>query len=193
MRGCGRRAGGRVCAGGREGGERSARAARAPALPASRPPRCLPPARTGCLPPPTLLLAPALHGSLPAAARFVLPPEDGSDLSQLGSYLKGGSAPAFLLTWRNGGRIQPHSPKPGRIFGRAAERIWSDTANCFPFVQKATLPSALAKDQLLNCVCPHPFSGGVRASRGVKLLWLVRLGVEGARLPVPAAGARKGC
>ena len=82
-----RAAGGRVCAGGREGKrEESARAARAPALPASRPPRCLPPARTG-YPPPPLLLAPALHRSLPAA-RFVLPPEDGSDLSQLGSYLK---------------------------------------------------------------------------------------------------------
>lgn len=109
VRGCGRRAG--ECA--REGG-----GARAPPGPRpSQPPglrACLPPARTGC-PQPPLPLAPALHGSLPAAARFVLPPEDGSDLFPAGSYLKGGSAPYCLLAWRKRGRIHPHSPKPGRI------------------------------------------------------------------------------
>lgn len=70
-RACERRAG--ECA--RAGG----RGARAPPGPRpSQPPglrACLPPARTGCPPPPPpLLLAPALHGSLPAAACFVLPP-----------------------------------------------------------------------------------------------------------------------
>lgn len=105
-----RAAGGRVCAGG--GG------ARAPPGPwPSQPPglgACLPPARTGC-PPPPLLLAPALHGSLPAVSCFVLPSEDGSDLFLIGRYLKGGSVPYFLLAWRNGGRIHPYFPKPGRI------------------------------------------------------------------------------
>nr|XP_031322757.1 sodium/calcium exchanger 1 isoform X6 [Camelus dromedarius] len=103
-----------MCAGGSGEREGSARAARAPALPASRPRRCLPPARTGCPPPPPLLLAPALHGSLPATACFVLPLEDGSDLSLLGSYLKGGSAPYFLLAWRNRGK-DPATLPPDQV------------------------------------------------------------------------------
>lgn len=97
-----------MCAGG--GG------ARAPPGPRpSQPPglgACLPPARTGCPPPPPLLLARALHASLPAVACFVLTPEDGSDLFLIGSYLKGGSVPYFPVAWRNGGRIHPHFPKP---------------------------------------------------------------------------------
>lgn len=111
VRGCGWRAGGggRVCAGGRGSAPPGPRPSQPPGLRA-----CLPPARTG-RPPPPLLLAPALHGSLPAAACFVLPSEDGIDLFLIGSYLKGGSAPDFLRAWRTGGRSQPHSPKPGRI------------------------------------------------------------------------------
>lgn len=110
--GCGRRAGGRAR------GEESARAARAPALPAARPPRPPParppPARTGCRPPP-LLIAPALHGAcpareLPAAACSALPPEDGSHLFLVGSDLTGECARHFLLAGRNGGR-SIHAPQ----------------------------------------------------------------------------------